>query len=176
MRVAGAGDAGAIAGLHADSWRRHYRGAFADSFLDGDIVADRTAVWSARLGEPVGAVTFVAERDGRLVGFVHVVFDDDPRWGSFVDNLHVVHDQHRTGVGTGLLGRAARAVRERASGDAMYLWVLRQNVAAQRFYRATGATWVGTSTVSPPGGVAGRLHGFPVKLRMAWPDVAATWS
>jgi hypothetical protein len=31
FREAGPGDAGAIAGLHADSWRRHYRGAFSDS-------------------------------------------------------------------------------------------------------------------------------------------------
>jgi hypothetical protein len=27
--------------LHADSWRRHYRGAYADAFLDGDVLADR---------------------------------------------------------------------------------------------------------------------------------------
>ena len=33
-RAAGPDDAPAIATLHADSWRRHYRGAFADAFLD----------------------------------------------------------------------------------------------------------------------------------------------
>jgi hypothetical protein len=25
-------------------------------------------------------------------GFVHVVFDEDDRWGSLIDNLHVAHD------------------------------------------------------------------------------------
>ena len=30
-------DANAIAALHADSWRRHYRGAYSDAFLDGDV-------------------------------------------------------------------------------------------------------------------------------------------
>jgi GNAT superfamily N-acetyltransferase len=34
FRVACPGDAQAIAGLHADSWQRHYRGAFSDAFLD----------------------------------------------------------------------------------------------------------------------------------------------
>ena len=45
-------DAGAIAALHADSWRRHYRGAYLDSYLDGDVVADRLEVWSSRLTPP----------------------------------------------------------------------------------------------------------------------------
>jgi GNAT superfamily N-acetyltransferase len=39
FRAAGPGDAQAVAGLHADSWRRHYRGAYADSFLDNLHVA-----------------------------------------------------------------------------------------------------------------------------------------
>jgi GNAT superfamily N-acetyltransferase len=37
FRAAGPGDANAIAGLHADSWQRHYRGAFSDAFLDNDV-------------------------------------------------------------------------------------------------------------------------------------------
>jgi hypothetical protein len=34
-------DADSIAALHADSWRRHYRGAYLDSYLDGDAVSER---------------------------------------------------------------------------------------------------------------------------------------
>jgi GNAT superfamily N-acetyltransferase len=172
FRLADADDAEQIAVLHADSWGRHYRGAYADSFLDGDVAADRRSVWSARIAAPTNSETILAEHDGRLVGFIHVVFDDDPRWGSLVDNLHVVHDQRRTGIGTRLSGRAARAVCERATGNAMYLWVLQQNTAAQQFYRACGATCVETATVSPPGGDPARLNGTPHKLRMAWPNVA----
>jgi hypothetical protein len=37
FRAGGPGDAPAVAGLHADSWRRHYRGAFSDAFLDRDV-------------------------------------------------------------------------------------------------------------------------------------------
>jgi ribosomal protein S18 acetylase RimI-like enzyme len=173
FRVAGAGDAEAVAGLHAGSWRRHYRGAYADSFLDGDVVSDRRAVWEARLAAPDGAVTVLAEDGGGLVGFVHVAFDRDERWGSLVDNLHVTHDRQRSGIGTALLGRAADAVVERAAGRAMYLWVLEQNTAAQGFYRAMGGSAVETAAVPPPGGVPERLNGSPRCLRMAWPDVSA---
>jgi GNAT superfamily N-acetyltransferase len=172
FRSALADDAERVALLHADSWRRHYRGAYADSFLDGDIDADRREVWSKRLAAPAGTATIVAEYDDQLVGFVHVEFDKDPRWGSLVDNLHVYTSQRRTGVGTQLLARAARAVTDQASGNAMYLWVLQQNTSAQHFYRASGGIEVETATVPPPGGDPTRLNGTPACLRMAWPDAS----
>ncbi|GAA0961081.1 GNAT family N-acetyltransferase [Kribbella koreensis] len=173
FRPADAGDAEQVARLHADSWRRHYRGAFADAFLDGELVAERVGVWSKRLGDPEGTATIVAEVDGEFVGFVHVMFDLDPVWGSLVDNLHVDHRQQRGGIGRQLLARAARAVVEQARGDAMYLWVLEQNVAAQQFYIAVGAKHVETAPVAPPGGDPARLNGEPNGFRMAWPDAAS---
>ena len=168
FRPAGPADAAAIARLHADSWRRHYRGALADSYLDGDIVAEREAVWSSRLATAGPTLTVLAEADDELAGFVHVVFDHDVRWGSFIDNLHVRSGRKRSGVGTALMARVAAGVAERASGPAYYLWVLEQNVAAQRFYEALGGRRVEQATVLPPGGVDGRLHGTPRKLRYAW--------
>jgi GNAT superfamily N-acetyltransferase len=172
FRAAGVDDAGQIAVVHAENWRRHYRGAYADSFLDGDVTADRRSVWSARLATPAHTTTVLAEHDGRLVGFVHVVFDEDPRWGSLVDNLHVVHDRRRTGIGSQLLRRAAEAVSRQATTHGMYLWVLRQNTAAQRFYHSCGGTVVETAFASPPAGDPTRLNGTPRKLRMAWTDIA----
>ncbi|MER5214246.1 GNAT family N-acetyltransferase [Streptomyces sp. NPDC002838] len=172
FRAAGPDDAENMALLHSDSWRRHYRGAYSDAFLDGDVVADRRAVWSARLSAPSGSVTVVAEDDTGLAGFVHVVCDEDGRWGSLVDNLHVAQHRRRTGLGTALLSRAAGAVAERARGKAVYLWVLEQNTAAQEFYRALGGTCVEKAAVSPPGGVASRLAGSPAKLRFTWPDAS----
>src|ERR1700752_4993276 len=101
-------DAEAISRLHADSWRRHYRGAYSDAFLDGDVYADRLVVWTERLREPdAGSQTLLAEdRDG-LVGFAHTIFDDDQRWGSLLDNLHVVYDEKRRGIGSRLLALTA---------------------------------------------------------------------
>ena len=166
-------DADRIAALHADSWRRHYRGAYADVYLDGDLLTDRRAFWSSRLAAPAGTRTIVAERDGDLVGFVHVVFDADPRWGSLVDNLHVVHSDHRGGVGSRLLGHAARAVLAEAGSPAFYLWVLAQNTRAQAFYRAAGGAPVDTGIAAAPGGDPTLLNGTPGKLRMSWPDVTS---
>jgi GNAT superfamily N-acetyltransferase len=171
FRCAGRSDAGAIAALHADSWRRHYRGAYSDSFLDGDVVADRLAVWTDQLREPhPDRYTLLAEDGEGLIAFAHTAFDDDPTWGALLDNLHVAHGQKRRGVGKQILALTAHAVIER--GNRLYLWVLEQNVDAQAFYEACGARRVERAPASPPGGVASRLTGSPVKLRFAWADLA----
>jgi GNAT superfamily N-acetyltransferase len=172
FRAATAADAASVAALHADSWRRHYRGAYADAYLDGDVLADRRAVWSSLLAMPgPDRITILAEAEAEVVGFVHLVLDDDERWGSLVDNLHVTHARQRHGIGSALITRAAQTVMDRDPAGSMYLWVLEQNVEAQTFYAARGGRAFERAFVEPPGGVPGRLNGRPAKLRYAWPHV-----
>ena len=52
LRSARASDAPTVAALHADSWRLNYRGSYADTFLDGDVLSDRLLVWEQRLQQP----------------------------------------------------------------------------------------------------------------------------
>jgi ribosomal protein S18 acetylase RimI-like enzyme len=165
-------DADAVADLHADSWRRHYRGAYSDSFLDGDVVTDRRVVWRQRLSAPtIEAATVLATSGEELVGFIHVVFDADPEWGALVDNLHVRYGHGRSGVGRRLMAEAAGAVSERPGTHPLYLWVLEQNVAGQAFYDALGGRCVERVFVDAPGGDPTRLNGAPAKLRYAWDDL-----
>jgi GNAT superfamily N-acetyltransferase len=162
-------DAGGIAALHADSWRRHYRGAYLDSYLDGDVLPERLQVWASRLaGSPVGVqYTVVAEGEGAIAGFAHVVFDHDSTWGALLDNLHVRSDVKRCGVGTNLMSRTALGLlRHRPSGS-MHLWVLDQNQAAQSFYDARGGVRVESQLRGPfPGG------GNALGHRYFWPDAS----
>jgi ribosomal protein S18 acetylase RimI-like enzyme len=165
-RAATAQDVEAIAALHADSWRRHYRGAYLDTYLDGEVVADRLAVWTDRLTEPSSdRYTIAAEQDGTLVGFAHTMLDNDPTWGALVENLHVTHGLKRHGIGTRLMAESARTLISRGTSSGMYLWVLEQNKAAQAFYGARGGMCVGREMRGPfPGG------GKAVGLRYAWAD------
>ncbi len=169
FRVAGPEDAPAVATLHADSWRRHYRGAYSDAFLDGDVLADRLAVWAAKLrdGDPRRCTIVAHERDA-MVAFANTIFDEHPTWGSLLGNLHVAHRHQRRGVGARLLALTAAQLVERAQRGALHVWVLEQNVDAQGFYEACGAANVGREPVDAPGGVPGRLTGAPMKLRCAW--------
>ena len=173
FRLAGPADAEAVANLHADSWRRHYRGAYSDAFLDGDVVADRLAVWTDRLREHDPRRCAILAEDGSLVGFANTLFDDDPTWGALLDNLHVADGHKRRGIAARLLALTAQAVIERPERTSLYLWVLEQNVDAQAFYEARGGRSVGRGAVSPPGGIASRVTGSPAKLRYAWADLTA---
>jgi GNAT superfamily N-acetyltransferase len=172
FRLAGPADAEAVAKLHADSWRRHYRGAYSDAFLDGDVFADRLAVWTDRLREPDPHRCTILAEDTSLVGFVNTFFGDDPGWGALLDNLHVADGRKRRGIASRLLALTAEAAAERAVQTGLYLWVLEQNVEARAFYEARGGRCVERAPVSPPGGIASRVTGSPAKLRYAWPDTA----
>ena len=170
LRPARRSDAQAIATLHVDSWRRHYRGAYSDDFLDGDVTTDRLAVWTDRFRtRRAEHCTIVAERDDIVVGFAHVILDDDPTWGALLDNLHVVRALKRHGIGTRLVAAAAAVVVEHTRSAGLYLWVLEQNTAAHAFYEALNGRCVGREVAAAPGGDPARLNGAPHKLRYAWP-------
>ncbi|MDQ2813126.1 MAG: GNAT family N-acetyltransferase [Actinomycetota bacterium] len=164
-----ADDAAVIAGLHAESWRRHYRGALLDSYLDGDVLRDRMAEWTSRLAQAVPDRYSVAGflPDGTMAGFAYTFLDADPAWGALLDNLHVRHDVKRQGVGARLMAETARAVIGHRPASGLHLWVLEQNTAAQAFYQAQGGRCVERQLAGPlPGG--GRAY----SLRYAWRDLS----
>ena len=165
-REATAKDVEAIAALHADSWRRHYRGAYSDAFLDNEVFADRLQIWTDRLHQPdrSNESTIIAERDGAVVGFAHTILNQNQEWGALLDNLHVRHDLKGGGIGTCLMAETARALIKRAPSSGLYLWVLEGNKAAQAFYQARGGKRVGSKTSDAPGG--GTIFAF----RYVWPD------
>jgi GNAT superfamily N-acetyltransferase len=167
-RAATMEDANEIAALHADSWRRHYRGAYLDSYLDGDVVSDRLVVWTSRLASPQqNSCTVIADSRGEIFGFAHVVYDEDPKWGALVDNLHVRHDLKANGIGTRLLSEAIAPVLDDQPAGPIHLWVLDQNQRAQSFYESRGGTRVESAIRGPfPGGGSALGH------RYFWPDMS----
>jgi predicted N-acetyltransferase YhbS len=166
FRAATPADAAAIARLHADSWRRHYRGAYLGSYLDGNVFDDRRTVWVERLHHAdQGRFTIVADSDGDVVGFASTLLDSDPEWGALLDNLHVRFELKRQGLGGRLMAETALVLGQRRPSSGLYLWVLKQNTAAQAFYSAVGGVAVEERLGGPfPGG------GRAPSLRYAWPD------
>jgi len=146
----------------------HYRGAYTDEYLDGPVEAERLGVWSTRFGDPTGTSTVIAELEGALVGFVHLIHDAEPEFGPLVDNLHVRHDMQRSGLGRELMARAARESARARPGRPMHLWVLEQNTRAQAFYRALGGEEADRRDSVPPGG-----GGNITAIRIVWRDPAS---
>ena len=162
VRRATAADASAVAGLHADSWRRHYRFAYPPEFFGESLYEGRQRIWTARLSAPSETYTAVAEIGLQLVGFVHAVCDEDATWGSLIDNLHVRHDMQRSGIGADLLKAAAVGVRDAARSAGVYLWVLEGNEAGRSFYARLQAREVESVPAASPA-----LSGIN-KIRCAW--------
>ncbi|MCC6645108.1 MAG: GNAT family N-acetyltransferase [Polyangiaceae bacterium] len=154
-----------IAALHAESWRRTYRGIFRDEFLLGDLERERRAVWRARLASPRASTLGLVASDERGVrGFVYAFERGDPGWGVFIDNLHVAASHQRAGVGAALLAAVARWASHVSPGVAPYLWVLEPNVRARQFYERRGASLREATVRENPGG------GTATYLRYAWTD------
>ena len=165
LRPAAAGDAEAIAALHADSWRRTYRGMMSDAFLDGGALEDRRRVWHERLGTPnADRLVVVADDGSRIVGFICAFARDHAEWGAYVDNLHVVHDSQGRGVGRALMRHAAAWICQTQPGAGVYLWVMEANAPARTFYDRLGARNVETVQHPDPGG------GSAPNCRYVWPD------
>jgi len=163
IRPAKIEDAKSIALLHAESWRVAYRGIFRDEFLDGDVVQDRNDVWRQRFAAPKdNQIVLVAEESQELSGFVCAFGNEDQKWGTFIDNLHVRKSSNRQGIGTRLMREIAHWSHQHYPGAGLYLSVLEANVAARRFYAALGATNQEARLWEPPGG------GEVVELHYVW--------
>lgn len=166
-RTAVAADAPAIAKLHSESWRVAYRGMLQDDYLDRTIYAERQALWQERFrSAPANQYVTVAESAGSVTGFACVYGDEDARWGSFLDNLHVAPGQKRQGIGTALMRDVAAWCLKSWPGSGMYLWVLESNTSAMRFYEKLAGTRAGEGIWTAPDGGEYR------KLRYAWDHVA----
>jgi ribosomal protein S18 acetylase RimI-like enzyme len=165
FRSACANDAEAIAWLHTESWRRTYRGMMRDEFLDGGALANRRAVWHERLHAPAPSQFVCVAEDGtRLAGFICAFANEDPVWGSYIDNLHVGYDLHGRGFGRRLIGCAAEWLVRVAPGDPVYLWVMEANARARGFYDRLGAINAETVDHPDPGG------GHAPNCRYVWAD------
>ena len=167
LRQAQFSDYAAIAKLHADNWRKTYRGILSDQYLDDEIEQDRLDVWRERLQSPPdNQFITIAMSDDNLVGFSCVFLNDDSTYGSLIDNLHVAPDFQRQGIGKMLVKESARHVCEKADNKKMYLWVFEANRNARIAYQYMGGTHVETVDKRNPDDTISRT------CRIFWSDAS----
>lgn len=139
-RLAADADAAVIAAIHVASWRDAYSSILDANFLAGPVLADRLALWSARLAAPpTGQIVQIAEAsNGAALGFICAYRDQDPQWGSLVDNLHVLPAMRGRRIGERLLRSAVKQLELEGSQAGFHLWVFEANDRALRFYSRLG--------------------------------------
>jgi ribosomal protein S18 acetylase RimI-like enzyme len=160
-------DAELIAQLHSISWQENYKAIWNDDFLKGPVLQNRRQVWQQRLNQPnPDQHIIVAQSMETLCGFTCAYYNNDPVWGTLLDNLHVQASHKGQGIGTALIKLAARWSYTKDSKSGFFLWVLEQNTPARSFYEKLGAINQGWETHANPGG------GSSIACRYAWPDIA----
>ena len=168
LRPAQSSDYTAIARLHAESWRHAYRGILSDQFLDHDVHRERTELWQQRLGSPAGNQrVIVATTDEQIMGFACIFLDDDPVYGTLLDNLHVSLQRQRTGMGKLLMQDCARIIQQEAVHQKLYLWVYESNTNARGMYERLGGQHAETVEKVNEDGTVARA------CRYVWEDVAS---
>jgi GNAT superfamily N-acetyltransferase len=135
VRRATADDARGIAQVKVESWRAIYVGVMPQAVLDGMDVDEHERIWKSLAAHEQLAV-FVAERHGRIVGFVNVgPCRDDAGIGELYA-IYVRPDAWGTGAGLALMETAAQWLGER--WPQAVLWVAEENTQARRFYERYG--------------------------------------
>jgi GNAT superfamily N-acetyltransferase len=153
IRPATLNDAISIASLHIDSWRFAYKNILTKKFLADGIESDRKNLWLQRFKTPrENQQVFIAEEQHQPIGFACVFVNDHEEWGSLLDNIHVSRSSQGKGIGAALISHVAQWCKAQASDSGIYLWVLQDNIAAQRFYHHLGAINAGTGVWIPPEG------------------------
>jgi ribosomal protein S18 acetylase RimI-like enzyme len=132
VRQAGPSDAEIVAPLF-DAYRQFYDQP-SDPGLARRFIAERL--------ERAESVVFLAEREGRAVGFVQLypLFSSTaarPRRLWLLNDLFVAPAARGTGVGRALLARARRLAEETGAAG-LELVTARSNATAQRLYESVG--------------------------------------
>lgn len=166
FREAGLADAGTIAAIHCASWRSAYAAVLDQSFLDGPIETDRAALWHDRFANPQTAqmVLIAEEGPAQPIGFLCAFGGRDPKWGSLIDNIHVLPTHRGQGCGALLMRMAAARLVSRHPEMGIHLWVFEANEAGLRFYSRLGGEVVERDTSRIPAAKGAAV------LRLHWPD------
>ena len=167
LRDANFSDYVTIAKLHSENWQQNYRGIFSDNFLDNEVEQERSKVWYKRLNMPIkNQQVTVATLHKEIVGFSCLYLDDDPGFGSYLDNLHVSRNQQKSGIGKLLMQECARCVINKGDNIKMYLWVYASNENARKVYERLGAVNFETIEKETDGTIKAKV------CRYVWRDIS----
>lgn len=156
-----------IARLHADSWKRTYRGILSDDYLDQVVDQERLTVWTHRFNNPPGNQHIVvATIQEKIIGFCCAYIDDDPAFGTLVDNLHVIYENQKTGIARRLMHMIATHVNDNATSNTIYLWVYESNTNARLAYEKLGGINFETIEKENSDGTISRV------CRIIWSDAS----
>ncbi|MBO3086757.1 GNAT family N-acetyltransferase [Cellulomonas dongxiuzhuiae] len=154
IRPATTEDAADIAAVHIRSWQEAYAGIVPDEHLRSLDPEARATSWADHLAHgPADHVrTYVAESDGRVLGFASYgpSRDEDARRGEReIYSIYLDPGTWGHGVARDLI---RTVLGEAGEQTPMSLWVLADNTRARHFYRRHGFSPDGVERLENVGG------------------------
>ncbi|MFH0176119.1 GNAT family N-acetyltransferase [Streptomyces cacaoi] len=134
-------DVDRVSEIRIRGWRSAYRGLLPQPYLDALSVTEDAERRRARFGQGgADVVNLVAEQAGRVVGWAaHGAYRDGEVRTADAELYAIYVDTEYLGRG---VGRALLQESVRGAGalghSRMYLWVLKGNATARRFYERAG--------------------------------------
>lgn len=132
VRTATVEDAEALARLHLECWLETYSEILSPDFFTRQSVEDRLALWLRILDGPHATRAYVAEVNGKLVGFAGSIPATESEHPTELWGIYLLKDFHGSGLGQQLLDATL------GDDEAAALWVAAENPRAQAFYRRNG--------------------------------------
>ncbi len=136
-------DARSIAGIHVASWRETYAGIVPDDYLSTLSIDRREEMWRKIVEQGAAGIFVASSDDGELLGFGSCGKQRSPELpyvGEF-QAIYVLRSAQRRGLGRALMAAMSQHLMENKMSSAA-LWVVRENLAACRFYEALGGAIV----------------------------------
>jgi L-amino acid N-acyltransferase YncA len=164
IRPAVAQDAEAISHVHVESWRTTYAGIVPREYLATLNEAERVPLWREWLAKDI--LTFVAELDGRVVGFASggAIRESIQTYDAELYAIYLLQPAQRQGTGTSLIKQLAESLLGR-DFKSMMVWVLEKNPSTN-FYAQSGARVVTTKEI--------QIGGVTLsEVSYGWPDLGA---
>lgn len=139
VRPAQVEDAPQIAKVHVETWQSAYQGQMPDLYLKSLSIAKRTETWERDLRDKNSKFrVFVAEKQGKVVGFIGVCPCRDidmPSGTGEVGSIYVDRLSAGQGVGSALMEVGLDCLKKQGFKKAT-LWVLTSNEKTRKWYEA----------------------------------------
>jgi len=151
IRQATAKDADLIADINIDAWQVGYKGIMSESYLNALRLDEKKVQWNSALSSNDPGINIVIEYQNIVSGFCVFgpVRDKDLKSNSNgeIVALNVASNKWGLGLGSKLFEKVTElAIKKK--WNSLYLWVLKDNARALRFYKSKGFVLEGAEQIN----------------------------
>ena len=135
-----------LASLHVTTWQQAYDGLLPNEYLQSLTPAQRLPMWRELLDSPERVAIFVAEYEGKPIGFSCGGISNDEDAKSTTGemwSIYLLRDFWNKGIGRELHDALLREFEKRGFEEAT-LWVMESNERTRRWYERQGWTHDGS--------------------------------